>query len=270
MMEIVRLSWPIAGVLAFVLGVKVMTRWWQIRRNRNADGKQRVELTPLATSLGGTVIGPEGAAAWSAVLEAPLSNDVDDFKEKLLQRSKPRFDLALDFQRGPWHVRVSQASMRQQNSNGVDRLLEHRIEVATSLLAPMRIARHVDVSFRDHQLTRRASPAPPRTAELSQADWLPLRLPPSADDEFAVAASDLSIAARSFTLENLEWFLAQLDELPLLTNGRFMFLTFESGLVYATFRNSIDPETLVSHVDTIVGLLDRMPDARPRHPAVAV
>jgi hypothetical protein len=271
MMEIVRLSWPIAAVLAFVFCVKVMTRWWQKRSHRKEDAEQLDTLTPFATSVSGTVIGSEGAAAWSAGLRGPLANEVDDLADKFRQRSRPRFDLALDFQRGPWHVRVSQASMRQQNSNGVGRLVEHRIEVATSVLAPMRITRHAQINFGGRVVTRGpGAPARPHTAELSQAGWLPLRLSPSMDDEFAVSASDLATAARSFTQETLEWFLTRLDELPVLTTGRFLSLTFESGLVYATFPDRIDPATLLTHVDTIVGLLDRMPDARPRHPAVTV
>lgn len=270
MMELLWLVWPIAAVLVWVFCWKVVARWWQIRRNRKADDRQRLELIPFATTVGGTVTGPEGADAWSAELQGPLESNVDDLTDKLKQRSKPRFELALDFQRGPWHIRVAQASMRQQNSNGVGRLLEHRIEVATTLLAPMRITRHAQVDFGGRVITQgRVSPSRPRTAEVSQSEWLPLRLPPSVEDEFAVAANDLATAARSFTPETLEWFLARLEELPVLTHGRFMFLTFECGLVYATFRDAIDPATLLSHVDTIVGLLDRMPDVRPRHPAVA-
>ncbi|MEU7481300.1 hypothetical protein AB0A63_35360 [Lentzea sp. NPDC042327] len=271
MMEILRLAWPIAAVLAFVLSWKVVARWWRMRKNRKADDRQRDALVPLADSLGGTVVGSEAAAAWSAKLLGPLENHADDLTDKLMQRSRPRFDLALDFQCGPWHVRVSQASMRQQTGNGVRRLQEHRIEVATSLLAPMKIARHAEIVFGGRVVTqRREAPARPRTAEQNQADWLPLRLPPSMDDEFVVAASDLSSAARSFTLETLEWLLVRLNELPVLTHGRFMSLTFESGLVHATFPECIDPAVLISHVETIIGLLDRMPDVRPRHPAVAV
>jgi hypothetical protein len=267
MPEFLWLSSPVAAVLIWVLSWKVIARWWQMWRNRKADDTQRDALAPFATGLGGTVVSGDEAAAWSVELQGPLEQEVDGFTEKLKQRSKPRFDLALDFRRGQWHVRVSQASMRQQTGNGVGRLFEHRIEVATSLLAPMRILRHVQTSFQGHEATRRGAPAPPRTAELSRSEWLPLRLPHPMDGEFAICASDLSAAARSFTVETLEWFLSQLDELPVLTNGRFMFLTFESGLVYATFRDRIDPASLVSHVDTIVGLLERMPDPRPRHPA---
>jgi hypothetical protein len=270
MAEILRLAWPVVAVVVARYSFLLVQHWWRIRRYRKADDEQRVELAPFATGLGATVTSPVGAAAWSAELQGPMASYTHGFLNKLTRRSKPRFDLALDFQRGPWHVRVSQASIAMGIFGRLDRKFEHRIEVATSVLAPMMIARHAQISFRGRVVTRRWSPAPPSTAELSQADWLPLRLPPSVDDEFAVCASDLSTAARSFTLENLEWFLARLDELPVLTHGRHMFLTFESGLVYATFPNSIDPETLMSHVDAIVGLLDRISDARPRHPAVSI
>jgi hypothetical protein len=270
MMEFLRLAWPIFPVLAFSLGAVAVRRWWQQRRHRKADGEQALALTPLANSLGGEVVGADGATAWSAELRGPLANHVDGFVDKLLQRSAPRFDLALDFQRGAWHVRVSQASMRQQNSNGVGRLLEHRVEVATVRLAPMRLARRQHVDFRGRpvppgHLGEWMSEAP-LTAVRDAREWLPLRLPPGADQEFVVFASDLAGAERAFNPQALEWLGTRLDVLPPLV-GRFLSLTFEGGVVYTTLRGHIDQETVLPIVDTIVGLLDRMPDARPRHPA---
>ncbi|SEQ29545.1 hypothetical protein SAMN05216188_102680 [Lentzea xinjiangensis] len=49
-----------------------------------------------------------------------------------------------------------------------------------------------------------------------------------------------------------------------------MQLTFEAGVVYTVLGNQISRDDLVVVVDTICGLLDRMPGARPRHPAAAV
>jgi len=269
-MEIVKLVWPVAAVVAFSLSAVVVRRWWQMRRNRKADGEQALVLAPLAADLGGEVVGADRATAWSADLRGPLANHLDGVVDKLLQRSIPKFDLALDFQRGPWHVRVSQASMRQQNSNGVSRLIEHRFEVATARFAPMRLTRRQHVDWRG----RPVAPGhlggwmseQPLTVARENAEWLPLRLPPDVDHEFAVFASDLSSAARAFNPQALEWLLARLDALPPLV-GRFWSLTFENGIVYTTMRGPIDEETLLPIVDTITGVLDHMPNAKSRHPA---
>jgi hypothetical protein len=56
---------------------------------------------------------------------------------------------------------------------------------------------------------------------------------------------------------------------PSLMVRSFMALTFESGLVHTTLPKRIDPEELLPTVDAIVGLLDRIPVATPRHPATA-
>ena len=224
-MEILKLLWPTAAVVAFSLSGVAVRRWWQIRRNRESDGEQAVALAPLAAELDGEVLGVDRATAWSADVLGPLARHVDGVVDKFLQRSKPRFDLAMDFQRGPWHVRVSQASMRQQNSNGVGRLLEHRFEAA-----------------------------------------MPLRLPPEAGQEFTVYANDLSSAARAFNSDAVDWLLVQVDALPSLI-GRFLSLTFEDGDVHTTVHGSVDEGTVLPVVDTICGLLDRMPGVRPRHPA---
>ncbi|MGI5503440.1 hypothetical protein [Lentzea sp. CA-135723] len=269
-MEILKLLWPSLAVIAFSLSAVAVRRWWQLRRNRKADADQAVALAPLAAELGGEVVGADRAAAWSADLRGPLASHVTGFVDKLLQRSKPRYDLALDFRRGPWHVRVAQASMRRQGSRGVIRLQEHRFEVSTARIAPMRLTRRQHTDF----LGRSVAPgylsgwlaAQPLTVARTNAEWLPLRLPPETDHEFAVFANDLAVASRAFTPEALEWLVDQADALPVVI-GRFLSLTFENGIVYTTMRGPIDEQTVLPVVDAIVGALDRMPDVRPRHPA---
>ncbi|HEX7302353.1 hypothetical protein [Lentzea sp.] len=273
MAEFVRLTWPIAAVLAFSLSAVVVRRWWQKRKHRAADEHQAVGLTPLARTLGGEVVRGEGSAAWSADLRGPMANDLDGIVDKMLQRSVPRFDLAVDFMRGTWHVRVSQASMRQQDSNGVGRLIEHRFEVATTLLAPMRLTRRRHADFRGRPVAPGRfsgwTAEKPLTAVREQTEWLPLRLPPAADHEFAVFAADLSGAARAFNPEAAQWLVDRVGDLPPLVAWIFS-LTFESGIVHTTVRGPIDEESLLSVVDVITGLLDLIPDVRPRHPAAAV
>jgi hypothetical protein len=241
----------------------VVRRWFHIRSHEKARGEHIAALTPLANSLGGTVTGPEGATtAWSALLRGPLVHEVDGFLNKLFQRSKPQFDVAMDFRRGPWHVRVTEASVRVAvvNGYGVRWEQEHRIEVATGRLAPMKILRPVSKDQRfEGWVTER-----PLTAERDQAGWHPVMLVPPMDEEFYACGSDPAAAQRALNPEALKWLLSRQDELPL--PAQHMRLTFESGLAYAVFFDHVHPENLVTVVDTILGLLDRMPDARPRHP----
>ena len=118
-------------ILVIVVAVAVITvlvlRGPRLAKARVQAAVERVpSLTPLAESLGGKVIGPGEAGAWSPAL----------------QRAPYQPDLTLEFQRGPWHVRVTEASA----ARNADALLndgqvpfEHWIEVATIHLAQRRV-----------------------------------------------------------------------------------------------------------------------------------
>lgn len=108
-------------ILVIVVAVVVITVL-VLRGPRQAKARVRAaverapSLTPLAESLGGKVIGPGAAGAWSPAL----------------QRASHRPDLTLEFQRGPWHVRVTEASSTQgELFNDGQMSFEHWIEVAT-------------------------------------------------------------------------------------------------------------------------------------------
>ncbi|HEX8865041.1 MAG TPA: hypothetical protein VF821_05235, partial [Lentzea sp.] len=242
-----------------------------------ARTEQIARLTPLAAELGGTVAGPEAATAWSAELHRPMERALSGL-DRVAQRSMPRFDLALDFQRGPWHVHVSEASVRKAltGSDGVRYEQEHRIEVATVRLAPMKILRPVRFGlsgpksprFMAQQRFEGWVSEPPLTVEREQREWHHVALLPPLDEEFYVYSTDVAAARRNLDDEALKWLLSRQEGLPLM--AQHMRLTFEAGIVYAVIAEHIDPENLMFVVDTVVGLLDRMPDARPRHPAAAV
>ena len=86
-------------------------------------------------------------------------------------------------------------------------------------------------------------------------------VPPGASGDPAAAAGELNFDA-------LHWIIDQDGRLPAFAKG--LPLTFESGFVYLVVHDHIYPDDLMGVVDTICGLLDRMPGARPRHPAAAV
>ena len=73
---------------------------------------------------------------------------------------------------------------------------------------------------------------------------------------------------RDLNFDALHWLIDCEKNLPL--QAKSMRLTFEAGLVYLVMDHHIDRDSLMVVVDTICGLLDRMPGARPRHPATAV
>jgi hypothetical protein len=88
------------------------------------------------------------------------------------------------------------------------------------------------------------------------------------DKEFSAYGSDPAAAARELNFDALHWLIDQEESLPPWAER--MLLTFESGVVYLVVYDHIYADDLMVVVDTICGLLDRMPGVRPRHPAAAV
>lgn len=247
-------------ILAALLGLAF---WWSWRRSRKDHAEHVEALTALATSLGGSVAGPEAAAPRSAALLPPFLNDTEGFINRFGTVRGPRFDVALDVQRGPWRVRVTEASMKKNVSNGTRTFYEHRIEVETGPLPPMKISRRLHSDFLGRPikpgnvLAQGGGPVrqAPVTVAQRQGEWLPTRLPPPADHEFVVFADDPDAAVRTLTPQAIEHLVGQAGSLPYL-------LTFEAGLLYAPMTGRIAPGSLRTTVDAMLGLLDRLPGAR--------
>jgi hypothetical protein len=258
----------------------VVRRWLHFRNHRKARDEQIAALKPLAARLGGSVIGPDDGdtTAWSAGVLGPVVEHVEGFFSKLLRRSKPQWDLALDFQRGEWHVRVTEASVRVSNPSGygVRWEQEHRIEVATARMAPMRMVRPDKYTTGGKPLSAEEFKAqwrgwldePPLTAQDDHVAWREVPLAPPMDKEFFAWGADPVAAGRELNFEALHWLIDRESDLPIFASS--MRLTFESGFVYIVMSHHINPDEVMVVVDTIVGLLDRMPGARPRHPAATV
>lgn len=254
-MEYLLEMWPLVAVI--VAGI-AFALWWRWRQPRRERQKQLESLSALATSLGGVVAGPDHAAPWSAQLLPILKNHtggmVDTVRNVGLQG--PQCDAALEFPRGRWRVRVSEASLRRHNvtsSGGTTTVHEHRIEVVTAQLPPMQIVRRVTGA-------EPVSEPPVSVAQRGSA-WQRLQLPAPADQQLAVFASDLGAASHMVNQEVLEFLVTNVGALPLV-------LTFETGLVYGVMLNQINPNTLLTSVDTILGALERIPGAAPvGHPS---
>lgn len=259
----------LVGMILFM----VVRRWLQFRSHGKARDEQIAALTPLAQRLGGKLLGPDEASMWTAELCKPFWNEFS-----IAFRSKRQYDLSLDFQRGPWHVRVTEASIRYDSRGfGVRWLQQHRIEIATARLAPLKVTRPNKYNVNNGQPLspgriesewKQIVSNEPETAKQSDAEWLPVPLLPPMDQEFSAYGSDPAAAARELNFDALHWLLDHEESLPGWAKG--MSLTFESGFVYLAAYDHIHPADLLAVVDIIVGLLDRMPGARPRHPAATV
>lgn len=273
-------SFPLVAMLVVGIVFTLVRRWLHFRNHRKARDEQIAALKPLAARFGGTVISPEegDTTAWSAGVLGPVVKHVQGLYATWLRRSKPQWDLAMDFQRGQWHVRVTEASVRvaAYSGYGVRWEQEHRIEVATARMAPMRMVRPWKYEPNGKPLTQKQFESqwdgwlsePPVSAQADHVTWQRVHLAPPMDKEIFVGGSDPAAVHRELNFDAVSWLLDREEGLPL--GSRWMQLTFESGLVYMVLDHHIDKDELLNVVDTICGLLDRMPGARPRHPAAVV
>jgi len=255
-----RITLAVLVILVLPLGTLF---WWSARKDRQKTREQVDALAALVAPMGGRIAGREAGAPPSAQLVPPFEHIAYGLLNRLARVRRPRWDLAVDFQRGSWRVRVSEASMVKENATNRRTHHEHRIEVFTAQLPPTKICRRLHTDFLgrplapDTPLTQGAAAGrAPVTVAQRQGQWLRARLPAPADHEFAVFGADLSAAARMLNPQALEHLVTHAATLPHL-------LTFEGGLLYATEPSRIDPGTLMPTVDVLLGLLDRIPYARP-------
>ncbi|MBB5806675.1 hypothetical protein F4560_006443 [Saccharothrix ecbatanensis] len=259
-----------------LLGLVGLLFWWKWRSERKAERSHAEALVAFAGTLGGRVVGPAEAHAWSAELLPPMKSDTEGVIGWMGTVRRPRFETALDFRRGNWSVRVSEASMEKANSTSSATIYEHRIEVATSIVAPMKISRRLLVDHMRRPLPPKRIPDPDRepaaeapvTVVREQRPWLRTRVPAPVDGDFVVFTTDPSTVARAFNPQFVEWMLGQAGDDP-FESAWPLHLTFEAGLVFATSHRRIDPDKVLAKVDVILGMLDRMPHVTPAHPPVS-
>lgn len=259
---------PFVLIVAALLGLLF---WWMWRSERKNEREHAEALAALAGTLGGRVVDPSESRAWSAELLAPMRGETDGLINRLGTVSRPRFGTALEFRRGEWSVRVGEASVKKVAQNGTRTDYEHRIEVTTPRLPPMKISRrsHGGTNFlgrpqapdnidaQGGELVREV----PVTVAAEGGQWHRLAFPPGPfDAQFAVFASDPAAVADVFDPETVDYLLAQAHSLP-------SPLHFEAGFVFGTVPDRIGPGHTLNTVDVILGLLDRMgvaPAPRPR------
>lgn len=261
----------LAPLVAIILALLGLVAWLMWRKDRKKDREHAEALAALAGRLGGAVVDDDAARAWSAELLAPLRDETEGLFNRMGMAGRRRFRTAVDFRRGRWSVRVGEASVKKAAQNGTRTYYEHRVEVATARLVPMKISRRMysgtnflgrplgpdDILAQGGGRVREV----PVSVAAEQGQWHQARLPGPADAEFAVFTSDPAAAARTLNPQAVDWLLAQGTAMPFP-------LHFEAGLVFATVTGRISPEHVLNTVDAVLGLLDRM-GAAPAHPPVA-
>jgi hypothetical protein len=242
------------GLFGLCVGVLVgLVLWLVWRKNRKAERERLDELTAFAERLGGTVTDRRaGARPWSADLARAMADEHGTFLKWLGRQSEPRFDYTLDFQRGRWQVRVSEASMEKATSTSTRTAQEVRIEVATSDLVSLKIVRrrHSGSAAEERNW---AGEMPATVARDEDPLWMELKLPASVDHAFIAFTGDLRRAAGVLNQQFLELLLAEMQ----LRN-----LTFEGGIAYTSMDGPILPKVVLQTVDTITALLDRVPGSQ--------
>lgn len=236
------------------------------RKDRQKEDAHLAALREMAKPLNGTVLTRGQADGWSAALWRPFEMTTRGLARLAVKRNA-RFDVAVEFTRGPWRVRISEASIRQRATSGrhASTSYEHRIDVATADLPPLRVADRRTTDFRGRPVDPDNGPTPgdgsvlteqPATVAQRQGHWVQAAISAPANQRLAAFTSDPAAASRMLNAQATSWLLDRQNMLPRL-------YTFESGLLYTTAPGRIDPFEVTETVNTMLGLLDCIPGAAP-------
>lgn len=251
----------LVGFLA-VVGLPLL--WLSWRKGKQQALERGEELATFANNVGGTVADAGGhVLPWSVALEPPFLGEHEGAMAMVTVASGPQFVHALEFERNGWAVRVCEATVEVRNLNATDNAStrdEHRIEVATAELVPMKI---VVGRGTERGLLRKWAARMPRTvAEQERPLWMELNLPETAGH--LAFTSDLPQAGEVLNGHVAAWLHAHAD------GTSFSHLTFEAGVVHSSLGGPIDERSVLRRVDALLDLLDRIPGSRPARPATAV
>ncbi|MET9230955.1 hypothetical protein [Lentzea sp. NPDC003310] len=248
------------GLLVLILvALFALIFWLRARADRKQALDHAAELAKFVAGLGGTLA---QAPAWSADLRRPFAEEYGDVIGWLHRASEARFDHALDFERHGWRVRVTEASIELNSASTQDKVVthtEHRIEVATTALPPLKL---VLSSWGGGSGARRwVAEAPQTAASGPQPQWHELRLPLGLDQLYLAATADPHRAAALLTPAVVERLQGE------SRMGNLRTLTVEAGIAYTVAVGAIDPKTVLPAVDAVIGVLERVPGAQPSRPA---
>lgn len=262
-MEYLLDMWPLLlGLVALGVG----SSWFVRRKEGQTDKAHLAALQDLAGALNGTVLPRGQADSWSEPL-SPWFRVQTRGLAKLAVRRRPRCDVAVEFTRGPWRVHISEASMRRRTTTGPTRVrtsYEHRIDIATADLPPLKVSHLQYTDFRGRPidphrvgaLDDSAVAEAPATVAQRQGHWVQAAIPAPANQHLAAFTADHAAAARMLNSQATSWLLDRQHAMPRI-------LTFEAGLLYTTYPGRIDTAEVRQAVDTMLGLLDCVPASAP-------
>ncbi|MDX3658185.1 hypothetical protein PV646_12835 [Streptomyces sp. ID05-26A] len=254
-------SWQLKlGLLVLILvALLALMFWWGWRRDRKNALDHAAELAKFAAGLGGTLT---QAPAWSAGLRRPFAEEHGNVLGWLRRASEAQFDHTVDFERHGWRVRVTEASIELNSASTQDKVVthvEHRIEVATADLVPLKLA----ISSLGGGRAARpwVTEAPQTVASSPQPQWHELRLPAGLDQLYLAATADPHRATAMITPAVVERLQGESQM------GNLRTLTVEAGIAYTVAVGPIVPKLVLQAVDAIIGVLDRIPGAQQRNSA---
>lgn len=255
-------------LLLLLLGLALLFTplwWWSWRKNRQEALEHEDKLAAFANKVGATVTDASGdVLPWSAGLASPFLGEHDGVMGMISSAGGPQFDYALEFERNGWRVRVCEASVEVRTATTAGNTVtdyEHRIEVATSELVPLKIVTGHWAQGR--RFRKWAAEMPQSVADQERPLWMELRLAEAVDQAHLAFTSDLVEADAVLSPQVAGWLQAQAD------GQLFRHLTFEAGIVYTTADGQIDEESVLSRVDALLDLLGHLPGVRPRNPVTA-
>lgn len=262
-METLLEMWPL---LLALLAFGAYMSWSNWRKRRRDNESVDAALTDLAANFGGQVLHGADAGVRSGALSPMLHRQTTGLRA-LTTRRKPRPEIAVQFTTGPWQVRISEWSAvfrgiheRQETH------YEHRIEISTAELAPLKLTerRHVDLGGRP--IDQNSAEAigdvdeAPVTVAQRQGQWVQAAIASPAGDDLAAFTTDHAAASRTLNDRATSWLVDRLY-------GTHRTLTFEAGLLYTTTSGRIDGGEVTRTVNTMLGLLECIPEAAPTRPA---
>ncbi|MFD4673789.1 hypothetical protein ACFWNN_28995 [Lentzea sp. NPDC058450] len=248
------------GLLVLILvALLALMFWWARRQEHKQALDHATELEKFAASLGGTL---GLAPAWSADLCRPFAREYGNAIGWLRRASEARFDHTLDFERHGWRVRVTEASIELNSASTQDKVVthvEHRIEVATAALPPLKLAIS---SLGEGRAARRwVTEVPQSVASGPQPQWHELRLPAGLQELYLAASADPHRATAMFTPALVERLQGESQM------GNLRTLTVEAGISYSVSAGPIEPKLVLPAIDAIIAVLERIPGAQPRSSA---
>jgi hypothetical protein len=248
------------GLLVLILvALAALAFWLKSRMDRKQALDHAGELGKFVAGLGGTLT---VAPAWSADLRRPFAQEHGSVLGWLRRASEAQFDHALDFERLGWRVRVTEASIELNSASTQDKVVthvEHRIEVATAGLVPLKL---VSSSWGGGDGARTwVAKVPQSVASSPQPQWHELRLPAGLDQMYLAATADPHRATAMVTPAVVERLQGESQM------GNLRTLTVEAGIAYTVEVGPIEPKAVLQTVDAIIGLLERIPGVQPRSSA---